>query len=497
MAESVVASWDGHDYQARVFWIRASELRRKDKPWVIEVSYETDGPKGFDDVVVRYNPGRKGRRSFEIAVDHHQVKFHVNKSGRFGYLDLAEPEFIGATSVSILQRLQDAVGKAPAGSTFTLITTDRIRDDDPLRELVSARDSSIDVDKLREGKTPKSKMGKVRKHWREHLKLNDDDQLYALMERFHLKDGAKTLEEMRAEVDDAFYRVGLNGGENTWEFSLDGVIRGLKSVGRNTFTRDEFEAFVKERRWIRTDEEDRQNVSIRSFGDASAGYLATASEWDLSLLDRFDARHLKPGADWTTEVQPEIEGFLKRVRQTQKRIRLSLEAHTSIAFLAGSHLGMKTGTDVEVVQKSRGPTTIWRSDDDRTGSAMLREDVQVGTGADVAIVVSLSRTALRDVEEYLEGKSDEIGSIFHFIPEAGFGPTAVAGGAHAAALADQVANVVSNLRLRRGAKVHLFVAAPNGFTFFLGQHREAMGSVVLYEFDFGGTRQYHSSFRIG
>jgi SMODS-associated and fused to various effectors sensor domain len=39
---------------------------------------------------------------------------------------------------------------------------------------------------------------------------------------------------------------------------------------------------------------------------------------------------------------------------------------------------------------------------------------------------------------------------------------------------------------------HLFIAAPNAFTFFLGQRQTALGSVRLYEFDFDGgdARRY-------
>ena len=498
MADSVVAIWDGHDYQARYFWIHASGLRDKEKPFIVEVSYEADGPKGFDDVVVRYNPGRKGRRSFAVEVAHHQVKFHVNQSGRFGYADLVEPEFIGATKFSILHRLKEAVAKAPLNSTFTLVTTDRIRDDDPLSELISSRDKSIDVDRLREGKTDASRMGQVRKLWREHLELNSDDELFAIVDAFHIADGNQTLEQMREEVDRSFKVVGLKGGDNTWAFKFDGTARALKAVGKNTFNRDDFDKFCVDQDWIRANpEDDRQNVSIRSFGDGPTDYLLAAPDYELSLLDRFDARQLRAGGDWTAAIQPEIERFLTRIRQTKKNIRLYLEAHASIAFLAGSLLGMKSGTGVELVQKGRGPTTVWRSDDGKVGDQMSVTSIETGKGADVAVVVSLARNALRDVEEHVREHSGEIGRILHFIPTSGHGPAAVAGGAHAAASADQVADAVSDLGLRTPARVHLFIAGPNGFTFFLGQHREAMGPVVTYEFDFGGTRTYHPSFRIG
>lgn len=81
--------------------------------------------EGFDDAVVRYSPGKPSRRPFAVETAHHQVKFHVTRAGRFGFEDLIAPEFTGAEKFSILQRLKDAVAKAPANSTFTLITTDR------------------------------------------------------------------------------------------------------------------------------------------------------------------------------------------------------------------------------------------------------------------------------------------------------------------------------------------------------------------------------------
>ena len=41
-------------------------------------------------------------------------------------------------------------------------------------------------------------------------------------------------------------------------------------------------------------------------------------------------------------------------------------------------------------------------------------------------------------------------------------------------------------------RLHLFVAAPNAFTFFLGRHVQILKPVTLYEFDFGRDR--HGSY---
>ena len=168
LANSVVAGHSGHDYQARFFWIHASSLRNPQMPHVVRVTYEADEPRSFDDVVVHYDPPRPSRGDQRVAVTYHQVKYHVTGAGRFGYKDLINPAFVGAPTVSLLQRLAEARQKAPTNSEFVLVTTDRVADGDPLGELVSSDDHSLRLDKLSKG-GPRSQMGKVRACWREHL----------------------------------------------------------------------------------------------------------------------------------------------------------------------------------------------------------------------------------------------------------------------------------------------------------------------------------------
>ena len=40
----------------------------------------------------------------------------------------------------------------------------------------------------------------------------------------------------------------------------------------------------------------------------------------------------------------------------------------------------------------------------------------------------------------------------------------------------------------RASPVHVFIAGPNGFAFFLGQHQQAIGPAAIYEWDFDGQR---------
>ena len=45
--------------------------------------------------------------------------------------------------------------------------------------------------------------------------------------------------------------------------------------------------------------------------------------------------------------------------------------------------------------------------------------------------------------------------------------------------------------------MHLFLAVPGGFAFFLGQVSRNLGRIRLYEFGFDGDRRYRPSMDLG
>ncbi|MGH7025609.1 MAG: hypothetical protein ACREEB_18765, partial [Caulobacteraceae bacterium] len=200
MAEAVTARWHGDNYQSRVFWENALNLL-DDTSCVVEVTFEASGPKAFDDVVVRYDPPVARSGPDRIHADYHQVKYHVDRGGHFGYEDFTDPKFIGATSFSLLERLRDAQAAATAPSLFTFLTTYRVSPTDPLAPLISGNDRTLMLERLFDGTTDRSKLGKVRKRWREHLGLPDDEALRNLLRGFRIVDGYRSLDELRSQIN--------------------------------------------------------------------------------------------------------------------------------------------------------------------------------------------------------------------------------------------------------------------------------------------------------
>ncbi len=453
------------------------------------MTFEADGPKAFDDVVVRYDPGRpRASGPGRVTVDYHQIKWHADRSGRFGFSDLIEPGFIGATSVSILQRLKTARENAEEGAAFHLITTDRVSDGDPLAELISPVDGSLRLQVLKEGKTVASRMGKVRECWRGHLGMASDEELYALLGGLHITEGHHSLEYLRDQVSLHFRLVGLVGAEGETAFIYDEAAKQLVIKKVNKFDRSGFEEWCRTEKWfLPKTPAARRSVAITTFPPSAtpAHMRAAQPEHSLDLAEHFEGRFLREGGSWPDLQRPIVE-FLTRMVRDRPDMRMFLDAHASVAFLAGATLRFKTGADVEIVQKGiNNPGQIWDAQDGCGGPPPRIETETIGEGRDIAISVGLTRDAIQQVREYVTYKLAAVGKILRVVPDGGPGQAAICGGAHAASIASDIAAAVAAIR-KPGGTVHVFVSGPNAFSFLLGQHAEAMGRCIPYEFDFSG-----------
>ncbi|WP_247562888.1 SAVED domain-containing protein [Bradyrhizobium sp. 188] len=93
-----------------------------------------------------------------------------------------------------------------------------------------------------------------------------------------------------------------------------------------------------------------------------------------------------------------------------------------------------------------------------------------------------------DVRRYCESALPDVGKILILKSGSGSGAQSVVCGRHAFELADAATNAIRTDKANGAGLTHMFVAAPNAFTFFLGQRPTALGAVRLYEFDFDGGR---------
>jgi hypothetical protein len=499
MADAVVARWHGDNYQARVFWENAFNLLLPHS-CVVEVTFEANGPKAFDDVVVKYDPPVVRSGPERVSAEYTQVKWHVQTGGRFGYEDFIDPDFIGAQSFSLLQRLQQARTTAPTTARFAFLTTYRIKDGDPLAELVSGHDKTLLVEKLFDGTTDRSRMGGVRKCWREHLQLASDDELRAIVQGLRVLEGHRSLDELRAEINIKAQLAGvLACSDADSDFKFDELARQLKVRQLNALTREALLQLCRDEGLLveRSIEPDPfLPIAIRSILGPSADIVGAAPEDTLLLTDDFRQRYLQDGRDWQRDIRPKVEAFLRAAVKKSAKLRLIMDAHASIAFLAGAVLDLKSAVQTQLMQKGRVGARIWRADDGTaaTGERFNIVEEIMGSGRDLAVAISVAQPATAQARAYVAAQLRDVGRLVAFNLPTGPGQQSVVGGEHAAALAEQISNHLRDMTADDpDAMVHIFAAAPNSLLYFLGQHHQAIAPCIVYEFDF--DRKAHKTYQ--
>ncbi len=499
MTDAVMARWHGDNYQARVFWENAFNLLL---PYscVVEVTFEANGPKAFDDVVVKYDPPVARSGPERVSAEYHQVKWHLQTGGRFGYKDFVDPDFIGAQTFSLLARLQQARQTAPASAHFAFLTTYRIEDGDPLAELISGHDKTLLIERLFDGTTDRSRMGKVRKCWREHLKLATDDELKIVVRGLRVLDGHRSLEELRSEINFKAQAVGVlacNAADS--DFRYDELARQLKVRQINALNREALlqlcrdEGLLVERA---ADPDPFLPIAIRSFLGPAADIVGAAPEDTLLLTDDFRQRYLQDNREWQRDIRPKVEAFLRDAVRKSASLRLILDAHASIAFLAGAVLDFKSGVQTQLIQKGRVGSRTWQADDGSAskGARFDIVDKPLGTGLEIAIAISVSQSVEAQARAYVEALLPNVGKLISYRMPTGPGQQSVVGGEHAAALAEQVYNYLRTVKADDpDTVVHIFAACPNSLLFFLGQHHQGIAPCIVYEYDF--DRRAHKTYQ--
>ena len=123
----------------------------------------------------------------------------------------------------------------------------------------------------------------------------------------------------------------------------------------------------------------------------------------------------------------------------------------------------------------------------------------IGSGTDIAVAIGISQSVDVQTRAYISKELLAVGTLISFAPPTGPGQQAIAGGGHAAALAEHIANEVRALKADDPDRtVHIFAACPNSLLFYLGQQHRGIAPCIVYEFDFdrAGNKSYQPSFII-
>jgi hypothetical protein len=479
----------GDDYQALLFWREAVSLLAPQTK-VAEIAFE-NGLSPFDDLHVLYGSERSTERGDLIRSDLFQAKYSVDYQRRLGFRSLTDPSFFG-TKQSLLQRMKLLADSGDARTPTARMNLEAVyglEQGDPLEHLISRAGGEIRLGTLFSPSATKDLLA-VRSAWREHLELNDQE-LESLLRPLRIRVGATDFRRLATDLSIQLQSVGVNCAS---EDEVDAFLRlylRLVKEGRNHVDRQLLLDFLTHANLLLPKQEESpwKPIGIKSFS-LWTRHLDDFSERVLSLLEYFDDRMLRPEFSWNKHLLPAIRNFLESLSNSES-YAIYLETHSSIAFAVGHHVGLKSGLRLVPMQNGRTGRHAW----DPSGPTPERttEEWQVITSAESApaselvVAISVSQDVLAQVEAYVSASEHLTGARVIHLRLPSLGGTAISDANHALHLAQSAVQLIrANTKgLAAGRPtVHLLIAAPNGFTFFLGQESRPLGEIQLYEFDF-------------
>jgi hypothetical protein len=461
---------------------------------VDRVVLEHDEADGVDDVAVFYRDPGVNAGEWMVSSDYFQLKYHVDNRDCYSSDAIIDPKFINAKS-SLLQRFYTAytrVSKQHSRFRLHLASNWRWRDDDKLAALLREYDGSLPRRFFEDG--PKGDLGKIREQWRAHLGLASD-VFSSFAHTLRLQFDHFGRRDFTAYVYATLEAAGLQiPSSDRAACPYESLIQQFLMNGSNSFDADTFRDLCKREKLLIEVEPSSPrpfSVGVRSFVRFAERLESEVDEL-VCVATNFEGRHPSSDTSWGTSAS-QVLAFLgdsnRRARLRAVESVIALECHGSLALLAGWELSRNSGVRAAPIQKPS--LEVWRPDEGSTTNATwVAETVQIDDGIDdVAICLSVAHDVYGDVKEYLLSTgAPPVGSIVQLTLDGGPSPQSIHGADHAYQLAAKLPSFLTSARPNRRARAHIFFACPNALMFFIGQQREALGRLALYEFDFSFER---------
>jgi hypothetical protein len=476
----------GIRYQVRFFWRQALPLLYDAR--VSKVIVEHRGVDAVDDVVVYYAPPGMNDGGATVSADFHQIKFHVAQTGAVHHDALISPAWTGTTR-SMLRRFSEAWkdlrDEHPTGR-LKLVTNWPW---DPASELAPLiRDGGrLGGGFLAAG--PRSDVGKIRARWQTACEFGDDD-FKAFIAALRFDTSSVSMGDAELWLSDRCQLAGLVPIAAGVDWSpYDDLGKRLIESGRTEHTPQSLRDLVEKQGLVATkDPPFKSTLAVRSF-PLYAHRVETDGACVIDLTDLFDGRIARAEASWSGEIPERLRGVLAQVEKLAEPVYVALDAHLSIAWRVGRLLDPKFGKRVVLRQRIRGKgTEVWdisapAKPEGAPSWAVTPSNTGTG-GTDIAVVISVTHSALADAARFVGSTLPSIGRVVH--AELGPGSQAVQDGGHARWLADELIRALGAIVAERlPPHMHVFLACPASLAFLLGQESRALGPHTIYEFDFG------------
>jgi len=460
------AALRGDDYQHIIGWYWACQALIDTD--IISVSVEDAAGGSFDDLVILR---RTARGSYE------QIKSSNTDETVVDNAWLITP--VTATGKSPLQHFHATWAahrhESPTPE-FRLVTN---RAFDPADPILKLRDKLTDtVVRLLKTNGPRSRAGKARRKWADHLGISEAELMDFLADlQLHHEGGeASWIRQAR----DAMRAAGLRTDDDATVRGRD-MVRDWVKTGAGPQTPDAIRRQVADANLLA-----RQGTLVLAVHaiDRPAHNLQPSVTVDVVDLYEGDTdrerRQLRNPDDWQRAVAPHLADAV-RILETfgVRRVHIIGAMRLPVWFATGVRLPDTRGWVVSLDQRN----VEWRSDTPPANvEAPMLGRITLGLGPDLAVAVGLTHNPTNDVVEYLRGAAVQVGELIvlgppdgpgqHAVPDAAF----AVGWAHAARATIRAAVVQAT-----APRLHLFFAAPAGAALMLGHHWNLMPPTTLYE----------------
>jgi len=457
----------GDRYQHLYTWLYGAQLLLQD-PRVTRIEFEVSGAGNVDDLVIFY----RGR-----APLYHQIKFVTSQQEPLD-ADWFTRIPSGARR-SPLQRFHDSFtrlsGANGAHPEMVLLTNRWPEPGDALRQCTAGYTNKL-MPLIAQGGA-QSVGGQLRRAWSEHLDV-PEAQLLEMLEHLALKVGQESTEELYERASHAMVAAGLRGDREAILVGMD-IIKSCIEEGTRSLTAETLRPRLAQ--YDLTAARASATLLIQAIDHDPWPDAATASVDWVELFDGDDPRtrrQLRDPKDWNERLKPEVRQAVKAIKEHGLTdVNVVGAMRLSTALFVGSQLSRVANFSIRRLERGQE----WSSESPIEEDGLIdRREIDVGSGNDVAVAVSVSLDISADVEAYIKDAALPVDRLIVYAPADGVGQNSVRDPGHGVSLADSIA---SQLRAdgRGHAMVHFFIAGPMPLALLIGHRWNRIPTTQLYD----------------
>lgn len=468
----------GDDYQHLFTWLQALKLLRETEG-VTHIELEVGG-HNVDDVVVH-------RASAPPL--YHQVKFVVDQRAPLAHEWFTDP---AGGAKSPLQRFYESFEKLSDGGRpeMALETNRWPVDGDPILMHVDGRTHKL-VPRLALAAAG-SESGKVRAAWAAHVGVSEP-QLLEMLGHLQIHAGRSSYEELREHCRWLMSAVGLLDDVNAVDVGI-GEMRRLVREGIRRLDAETLREIIDTKRLGRGAQHGVllvQQLDLDSYPE-----LATASVDWVELFEGDEPaarRQLRDPTLWNATLRPQLHEAVEEIRrQGYRDVIVTGTMRLPTAFAVGVELSDVAGFSVAYRQRGQD----WSSGGDLSPVELVRNELEVGQGDELAVGISIAADLTDDVVQYLNNAEVPVAAFVNLTPSGGVGRHALASPDEARGYTQALLNAIRAEARSGTRRLHLFQAGPVALALLLGHIWNRLPETQLYE-DLGPGRGYAPTFRLG